>query len=168
MSHINIQYYKSKIGELILGSFNDELCLVDFKYRRMRNTIDNRIKNGLNSEFTLANNSLLDRTRSQLSEYFAGDRHQFNLPLLMVGTEFQQAVWNTLLQLPYGSTTTYQDLANSIGHSNAVRAVGSANGANCIAVIIPCHRVIGGNGDLAGYAGGLPVKKRLLKLESEG
>jgi len=162
---INIQYYKTKIGELIFGSFEDKLCLLDFRYRKMRRTVDNRIKKGLNSDFAEQDDKILRKTRQQLDEYFAGDRKEFNVPLLMVGTDFQKSVWNALMNVPYGTTSTYLQLAKNINNKTAVRAVANANGANSIGLIIPCHRIIGSNGKLVGYGGGLPVKKWLLRLE---
>ena len=101
----------------------------------------------------------------QLDEYFAGRRQRFELPLAPQGTAFQQAVWQALLQIPFGQTRCYSALAAEIERPKAVRAVGAANGANPIAIIIPCHRVIGSDGSLTGYAGGLPRKALLLKLE---
>jgi O-6-methylguanine DNA methyltransferase len=104
---------------------------------------------------------------SQLSEYFSGKRRDFTLDLAPKGTPFQLAVWNELLRIPYGSTISYAELARRIGKPSAVRAVGAANGANPIPVIIPCHRVIGANGTLTGYGGGLERKQWLLALEGE-
>lgn len=165
MNQINIHYFKTKIGELILGSFDNKLCLLDFRYRRMRTTVDNRIKKGLNAEFIEQDDPILKETRTQISEYLAGDRKEFDLPLLMVGTDFQKNVWNALLKVSYGDTSSYLQLAKDINNEKAVRAVASANGANAISIMIPCHRIIGSNGELVGYGGGLPIKKRLLKLE---
>ncbi len=165
MNHINIQYYKTKVGELILGSFDNRLCILDFKYRKMRAAVDSRIKKGLNAEFIENDDELLEDTKKQLDEYLGGSRKEFSLPLLMVGTDFQQRVWNALMKVPYGTTSTYLHLAKTINNEKAVRAVASANGANSIGIVIPCHRIIGSNGELVGYGGGLPVKKRLLKLE---
>ena len=165
MNQINIQYYKTKIGGLILGSFDCRLCLLDFRYRKMRTTVDNRIKNGLKAEFVEQDDEILEKTRKQLDEYLNGDRREFDVPLLMVGTDFQKSVWNALMKVPYGATSTYLQLAKDINNKKAVRAVAGANGANSIGVIIPCHRIIGSDGELVGYGGGLPVKKRLLKLE---
>lgn len=107
----------------------------------------------------------LREARHQLEDYFAGTRRSFDVPLLPAGTPFQQAVWQALLAIPYGETTSYGEIARRIGRPRAVRAVGAANGANPIPVIIPCHRVIGANGSLTGYGGGLPIKQRLLALE---
>jgi len=165
MKQINIQYYKTKIGELILGSFDGKLCMLDYRYRRMRRTVDNRIAKGLDAVIAERDDDILRETRRQLDEYLTGERSEFDIPLLMVGTDFQKEVWNALLKVSYGTTSTYLQLAKDIGNEAAVRAVASANGANAIGVIIPCHRIIGSDGTLVGYAGGLPVKKRLLKLE---
>ena len=101
----------------------------------------------------------------QISEYFAGARTTFDLPLAPAGTPFQQAVWRELLSIPYGTTTSYRDLARAIGRPSAIRAVGAANGRNPLAIVIPCHRVIGSNGHLTGYGGGLHIKETLLALE---
>lgn len=165
MNQINIQYYKTKIGELILGSFEGKLCLLDFRYRKMRKTVDDRIKKGLNAIFFVHDDEILKKTREQLDEYLNGYRKEFDIPLLMVGTDFQKSVWVALMKVPYGTTTTYLQLAKNINNEKAVRAVAGANGANSIGLIIPCHRIIGSDGELVGYGGGLPVKKRLLKLE---
>ena len=102
----------------------------------------------------------------QLHEYFAGERTEFDLPLDPEGTRFQKDVWNALLEIPYGQRRSYSDVARRIGRPDAVRAVGAANGANPIAVVIPCHRVVGRDGTLTGYGAGLPVKRYLLDLEA--
>ena len=167
MDQINIQYCKTMIGEMILGSFEGKLCLLDFRYRRMRTTVDNRIKKGLNAEFVEQDDEVLVKTKQQLDEYLFGNRKEFDIPLLTVGTEFQKSVWNALIKVPYGTTSTYLQLAKDINNPKAVRAVANANGANSISLIIPCHRIIGTNGELVGYGGGLAVKKRLLKLEKD-
>jgi len=108
---------------------------------------------------------ILNRAIQQLDEYFSGQRTQFELPLAAKGTAFQQSVWNALCRIPYGETWSYQQLADAIGNPKAVRAVGLANGKNPLSVIVPCHRVIGKNGKLTGYAGGVETKQRLLELE---
>jgi methylated-DNA-[protein]-cysteine S-methyltransferase len=107
----------------------------------------------------------LDDLKTQLTGYFSGTRRAFDIPLAPKGTPFQLAVWNALLEIPYGDTVTYAELARRIGKPSAVRAVGAANGANPIPVIIPCHRVIGSNGTLTGYGGGIERKQWLLALE---
>lgn len=108
---------------------------------------------------------LLEMATNQLVEYFAGVRRHFDLPLAPRGTAFQQKVWQALQQVGYGQTTSYKEIARRIGHPAAVRAVGAANGRNPIAIVVPCHRIIGANGTLTGYAGGLGRKAALLKLE---
>ena len=167
MNQVDIQYCKTKIGELILGSFDDKLCLLDFRYRRMRSTVDNRIKSALNVEYLEQDNNVLKAARKQIDEYLIGKRTAFEVPILMVGSGFQKQVWNALKNVKYGETASYSDLAKNIDNEKAVRAVASANGANSLGLIIPCHRIIGTNGELVGYGGGLPVKKRLLNLEKE-
>jgi methylated-DNA-[protein]-cysteine S-methyltransferase len=107
----------------------------------------------------------LDKPIRQLRAYFAGELETFDLPLAPEGTPFQQTVWNELCKIPYGQTVSYGDLARRIGNPNASRAVGLANGSNPIPIVIPCHRVIGSNGKLTGYGGGLPIKEKLLALE---
>lgn len=165
MTQICVQYHKTRIGELILGSYEGKLCLLDFRYRKMRSAIDKRIQDGLNAEFTPQDDEILDRTQEQINEYLSGSRTSFDIPLIIVGSDFQKAVWNALMQIPYGKTASYLDLAKVIDNEKAVRAVAGANGANAIAIIIPCHRIIGNNGELVGYGGGLAVKKKLLDLE---
>ncbi|CED57353.1 putative uncharacterized protein [Aliivibrio wodanis] len=165
MNQINIQHFKHPYAEFVLGSYDGKLCLCDFLYRKMRSTVDDRIKRSLNAEFVERNDDVLESTKTQLEEYFLGERSVFDIPLLLVGTDFQKSVWDALNKVKYGDIVTYQDLALSIGNESAVRAVGNANGANGLAIIIPCHRVIGSQGELVGYGGGLSLKKRLLELE---
>jgi len=167
MNQISIQYFKTKIGELILGSFENKLCLLDFRYRKMRKTVDASRLFGLVAEFIERDSDILKETRKQIDEYLNGKRIKFEIPLLLVGTDFQESVWKSLMEVKYGETASYLDLARKIGNEKAVRAVAGANGANAIGLIIPCHRIIGSNGELVGYGGGLPAKKRLLKLEKE-
>ena len=168
MNQIHIQFYKTKIGEMIIGSFEEKLCLLDFRYRKMRHAVDSRIQKGLNGEFTEQNSQTINQTKRELDEYLNGERIEFTVPLLMIGTDFQKSVWHALMDVPYGTTSTYLDLAKSIGNETATRAVASANGANAIALIIPCHRIIGSDGQLVGYGGGLSIKQRLLNLEKGG
>ena len=162
---IKTEYFKTPIGELILGSFNDKLCLCDWRYRKMRSSIDSRLTRGINARYVEESSTLVNHTKAQLTQYFNGERHQFEIPILLIGTDFQKEVWNALLEIPYGKTNTYLQLAKDLNNENAIRAVATANGANAISIIIPCHRIIGSNGDLVGYAGGLEAKMKLLKLE---
>jgi methylated-DNA-[protein]-cysteine S-methyltransferase len=110
--------------------------------------------------------ALLEPARRQLGEYFAGERTEFDLELRPAGAPFQLEVWRALLGIPYGETASYGEIAREIGHPTAFRAVGAANGQNPIAIIVPCHRVIGSDGSLTGYGGGLPTKRALLDLEA--
>ena len=109
---------------------------------------------------------LIKKTYQELLEYFAGKRKTFDIPLKQSGTDFQMRVWNALCQIPYGKTVTYKDIAKKIGNEKASRAVGMANHNNPICIIVPCHRVIGKNGNLTGYAEGLDIKARLLEIEA--
>ena len=110
--------------------------------------------------------SLIREAFSQIESYLSGNLKKFDLPLEMHGTDFQKQVWNALLSIPYGSTASYKDVALAIGNPGSVRAVGMANNKNPIAIIVPCHRVIGSDGSLVGYGGGIELKRRLLELES--
>ena len=116
-------------------------------------------------EYETADTPLLKEADRQITEYFGGTRTTFDLPLEPEGTEFERAVWSALLTIAYGQVRSYKEIAVQIGRPKACRAVGRANGLNPISIIIPCHRVIGSNGSLTGYAGGLPLKEQLLKLE---
>ncbi len=165
MKRIYIEYYKTKIGELILGDYDNKICLVDFRYRRMRQVVDNRIKKGLNSCFFEKKTFLLDTAKKQIDEYLLAKRTLFSLPIITVGTDFQKEVWNKLIEIPYGKTSTYLKIATFLNKPKAARAVANANGKNAIGLVIPCHRVIESSGSLGGYGGGIAVKKRLLKLE---
>ncbi|MDR1877863.1 MAG: methylated-DNA--[protein]-cysteine S-methyltransferase [Flavobacteriaceae bacterium] len=167
MAFIKIQYYKTGYGELILGSYEEKLCLCDWRYRKNRETIDSRIKKFLKSEFVEETSTPVQEAILQLEEYFRRERKEFSIPILLCGTDFQQSVWNELLKIPYGKTETYLGQAKKMKNEKAIRAVASANGANAISIMIPCHRVIGSNGELTGYAGGLPTKKQLLEIETD-
>jgi methylated-DNA-[protein]-cysteine S-methyltransferase len=165
MTHINIQYYQHPYAEFILGSYDGKLCLCDFRYRKMRQVIDNRIQRALNKTFVEKNDEIIAQTKFELEEYFLGIRTVFTIPLLMLGTQFQKLVWHALTDVNYGYTATYQDLALRIGIENSLSEIKQANGANGLAIIVPCHRVISRQGELVGYGGGLSLKKRLLTLE---
>src|SRR5699024_718199 len=117
---------------------------------KMRDQVDSRIKSGLQAEFELQETDLLNETKIQLDEYFARERTTFDLPLLFVGSDFQKTVWEKLLTIPYGKTISYIELARALGDEKAIRAVATANGANAISILVPCHRVIGSDGSLTG------------------
>jgi len=165
MEPILIHPFHTPFGELLLGSFNNELCLCDWRYRRMRTTIDVRIQRGLQAEYAEGASPVIDQAKAQLNAYFAGERTTFDLPLRMVGTAFQQRVWQALLAVPFGTTMSYAELTTKVAEPTAIRAVASANGANALSIIGPGHRIIGSNGEMTGYAGGVGVKRRLLELE---
>ena len=162
---INIGYYKSPMGELVLGEYGNKLCLCDWKYRARRDTIDRRILDSTGASFAEADSDIFKETIKQLEEYFSGKRKEFSIPISLIGSDFQKAVWDQLLNIPSGSTLSYSELTAKVSDPGAIRAVASAVGANAIALIVPCHRVIGSRGELTGYAGGIGTKKKLLKLE---
>lgn len=166
MKKIQIQYYQSPCGELILGSFENELCMCDWTSEKRRAAIDKRIKGLLHADYEIGSSEVIEKAILQLDEYFTRKRKTFDIPLLLVGTEFQKTVWRELLRIPYGTTASYGELSKKLGNPKAVRAVAASNGANSISILIPCHRIIGSNRKLTGYAGGLEAKKFLLELES--
>ena len=164
---IEIKKYVSPCGTLILGSFDGKLCLCDWADGRRRATTDQRLQRILNANFVEGSSDVIEKAQQQLNEYFLNQRREFDIPLLFVGTDFQKKVWNELLKIPYGTAISYGELAKRIGMPNAVRAVANANAVNAISIIAPCHRVIGSNGSLTGYGGGLERKRFLLELETQ-
>lgn len=167
MQTILIQYYQSPCGELILGSFEDRLCLCDWVNENRRSMIDKRIQKSLEAGYEAGSSEVIAKAVVRLDEYFARKRKTFDIPLLLVGTEFQKSVWQELQNIPYGKTLSYGELSQRLGEPKAVRAVSAANGANPISIFVPCHRVIGRDHKLTGYAGGLAAKKELLELEAD-
>lgn len=167
-SNIFIQQYHSPCGDLLLASFEDKLCLCDWlNGKHDKAVIIKRLETALRAGLIEIPSDVTKAAGCELDEYFAGKRTMFNTPLWMIGTDFQKSVWRALLSIPYGTTKSYGELAVQIGNPKAVRAVGAANGANGISIFIPCHRVIGKNHCLTGYAGGLEAKKYLLDLENK-
>ncbi len=162
---INIEYFKTPLGELILGEYNGKLSLCDWRYRKMRDSIDEKIQTALKANYVEKKSSIIEETRRQLCQYIDQNRSDFDIPLCFIGTDFQKKVWNALLKIPYGKTMTYSALAKQLGNIKAIRAVATANGANPISIIVPCHRIIGSDGSMVGYAGGMEIKKKLLQLE---
>ncbi len=150
-------YYDSPIGTLLLAGDSSALSLLGFPGGSMARR---------HEQGWVEDSQPFRQVSRQLDEYFAGTRRDFDLPLAPAGTAFQQAVWQALTEIPYGETWSYGQLAQHIGKPKASRAVGAANGLNPIPVIIPCHRVIGSNGKLTGFGGGLETKSFLLNLES--
>jgi AraC family transcriptional regulator of adaptative response/methylated-DNA-[protein]-cysteine methyltransferase len=163
---VTIGWVESPVGPLVAGATEDAVCLLEFSDRRMLETQLAALRRRFGAALVPGGNRWLDALRAQLAEYFAGTRRAFELPLSYPGTPFQVKVWSSLLEIPYGGTCSYQDIARRIGQPGAVRAVGTANGMNRIAIVIPCHRVVNANGDLGGYGGGLWRKRLLLDLES--
>ena len=142
--------------------------MCDSATERHHERVRRRLSRPLDVEFTEGTSAVIEAAVTQLDEYFAGERREFDVPLMFAGTEFQKQVWNELLQIPFSRTTTYGELARRIGHPAAVRAIANAVGSNALSVLVPCHRVLGADGTLTGYAGGLPAKRHLLNLESPG
>lgn len=153
----NMIYYKSPIGNLIIMEEENAIIKLCFKEQEITNIKDIQ-------EFETP---LLKKAKKQLEEYFEGKRKKFDLALRLNGTSFQNKVWKALLNIPYAKTCSYKDIAKNIGNENASRAVGNANNKNPLPIFIPCHRVIGSNRKLIGYAGGLDIKIKLLELERE-
>lgn len=156
---------ESPIGPMLAGVTDDGICLLEFIGQRRHIRQQETICKWLQCKAVPGEHKWLKLLKKQLAEYFAGKRREFDLPLVYPGTSFQQKVWQQLLQIPYGETISYQELARRVGDENASRAVGTANGCNRLAVIIPCHRVVNKSGNLGGYGGGLHRKSWLLKLE---
>lgn len=142
--------YKTNICELYIGEENNKITNISFT------------KDFIGE---IEETELIKKAYKQIEEYLKGERIKFDLPIYLDGTEFQKKVWNALIDIPYGKVATYKDIAKKIGNEKAFRAVGNANNKNPIAIVVPCHRVIGANGKLVGYAGGLTVKKNLLEIE---
>ena len=165
MMEVNIQYYDSPCGELILASAGDELCLCDWNGMPCAERNKRRLARLLNAEFVAQSSAVLEQTKRELDEYFAGRRKTFDVPLHPVGTDFQKRVWQALLEIPYGETRTYKEIARRVDNTKGVRAVAGAIGANGISILIPCHRVIGSGHSLTGFAGGLDAKRLLLETE---
>jgi AraC family transcriptional regulator of adaptative response/methylated-DNA-[protein]-cysteine methyltransferase len=154
------------LGPMLAGASVDGICLLEFVDRRMLETQLARLGKLLKARVVPGSHPHLDRLEKQLEEYFAGQRREFDLPLDLPGTPFQVRVWAELQAIPYGTTRSYKEQAEAVGDPKAVRAVAKANGDNRIAIIIPCHRVVGCNGELVGYGGGLWRKQFLLNHES--
>ena len=167
MKQVNIKYYDSPCGEIILASMGDELCLCDWNEMPCAERNKHRLLRYMKADFKIETSPILDQTKKQLDEYFAGNRKIFDIPLHPVGTDFQKQVWHALLEIPYGETRSYKEIAIRIGKPKGIRAMASAIGANGISIFVPCHRVIGSNHSLIGFAGGLDAKRKLLELEAE-
>lgn len=162
---VHVTRVDSPVGPLVLGATASSLVLLEFVDRRLLPAQVARVARALDCVFAPGETPMLAQARAELDEYFAGSRTRFDVPLEMTGTPFQVSVWKALLEIPSGETRSYKQIAAAIGRPEAVRAVARANGDNRLAIVVPCHRVIGADGTLVGYGGGLWRKQRLLDLE---
>lgn len=166
MESIVISRYDSPLGEMIIGSYSEAICICGWAGSERLAEVEHRVNRCLCTRMVGGQTAAIQNAISQLEEYFAGERKEFEVPIQFAGSEFQCRVWKELMAIPYGVTISYAEQARRMGNAKAVRAVASANAANAISIIVPCHRVIGGNHKLTGYAGGLEVKQKLLELET--
>lgn len=157
--------FETELGTMIAGATEEGLCLLEFVDRlSLKSELDD-LTQYLGDDVSEGENDQIAAVRKQLDEYFEGTRKSFDLKLITPGTDFQQRVWKELLNIPYGTTRTYLQQSEALGNKLAIRAVAGANGMNRIAIVIPCHRVIGSDGSLTGYGGGVKRKKWLLNHE---
>jgi AraC family transcriptional regulator, regulatory protein of adaptative response / methylated-DNA-[protein]-cysteine methyltransferase len=170
MENTTIVYrdFESPLGEMIAGATPRGVCFLEWHDRGGVEQILRRVEKRYKSEPTPGNNAHIDQLESELTGYFSGTLRQFSTSTDVTGTPFEQTVWAQLLAIPYGQVKSYGEIATAIGKNGASRAVGRANGANYISIVVPCHRVIESNGSLRGYGGGLWRKKWLLELEQDG
>ena len=150
---INYFCYDTEIGTIKISENDRKIIGLGFSDLKKENEIEKETNS-------------IRKTYLQLKEYLSGKRKSFDIEIEMMGTEFQKKVWKELLNIPYGETRSYKDVATAIGNKKACRAVGNANNKNPIAIIVPCHRVVGSNGGMTGYAGGIDIKEKLLKIEN--
>jgi O-6-methylguanine DNA methyltransferase len=160
-----IRWVDSPVGPLLIGAVDEAIVLLEFCDPDQLAERLARIRKSHGRSLVQGEHPLLVRLRAQLGEYFAATRTTFDVPLSFPGSGFQERVWSALRTIPYGATCSYGDIAKQLGDANMMRAVGAANGANPIAIVIPCHRVVNANGDLGGFGGGLWRKQILLDLE---
>lgn len=162
---IEVDLVETPLGPVVVGATSSALCLLEFATRRMLATQVDVLRRRFGSTIVPGRNDVVDRTAEELSEYFAGRRARFDVPVAAPGTPFQERVWAAVRAIPFGQTRSYEAIARDVGRPGAVRAVGTANGANRIAIVIPCHRVCRKSGELGGYGGGRWRKQALLDLE---
>lgn len=162
---VTLREIKTPVGLMTIGATGRAVVLADFTERRMMAAQLASVRRRIGPT-SYGDSPLLDRMEQQLREFFDGERHEFDLPLEMPGSGFQERVWSELARIPYGKTISYRELASRVGAPAASRAVGRANGSNRLAIIVPCHRVVASGGGLGGYGGGLPAKRHLLDLEA--
>jgi len=159
------QTIDTPIGLMVAGAVKEGICLLEFADRKMLNAEYRILKKYLETGIADGNNIHLDNLRKELDDYFSGKKKEFSVPLVYTGTDFQKSVWDELIRIPYGTTRSYGKQAAALGNTLSVRAVAGANGMNKISIIVPCHRVIGEDGNLTGYGGGLWRKKWLIEHE---
>jgi AraC family transcriptional regulator of adaptative response/methylated-DNA-[protein]-cysteine methyltransferase len=164
---IDVMRIESPLGTLFACAVEQGICLLEFSDRKMLETEFKSLSKQMNATIVQGDNPHFNILAQELKEYFEGSRKKFSVPLFLPGTDFQKAAWESLQRIPYGTTRSYQQQALDINRPGAVRAVANANGMNRIAIVIPCHRVIGSDGQLTGYGGGLWRKKWLLDFERE-
>jgi len=164
---INTTIIETPLGEMVAGATEEGVCLLEFHDRKILPTEFKDLARLLETTIEEGENKHLNNLRKQLREYFEGKRKEFTIPLIIPGTEFQKAVWMELQNIKFGSTRSYQEQADALKSPDSVRAVANANGMNRISILIPCHRVIGSDGRLVGYGGGLKRKKWLLDHEKK-
>lgn len=164
---VEVSRLPTPLGPMLAAATSEALVMLEFVDRRALPTQVRRIRERLGAVFAPGRNPLIARAAGELEEYFEGERREFGIPLLSPGTSFQQEIWSALREIPYGETRSYADIGRAVGRPSAVRAVGRANGLNALAILVPCHRVVGSDGRLVGYGGGLWRKQRLLDLEHE-
>lgn len=157
--------YATPCGDLILGDHDGRLCLAVWAADSQPASVVHRVCRHLRARLRDGSTPLLDQAGLQLDQYFRGERREFDVPLLPIGTDFQQRAWRQLQTIPYGTTITYGEQAAAMGQPTATRAIAHANGQNAISIFIPCHRVIGADGKLTGYAGGIEAKRWLTDWE---
>jgi AraC family transcriptional regulator, regulatory protein of adaptative response / methylated-DNA-[protein]-cysteine methyltransferase len=163
---IRVAWLDSPLGPLLAAAREEGIVLLEFTERRLLEAQFDSLRKHFKVSLVPGEHHHLRQLKTELGEYFRGARTRFTLPLAYPGSEFQRAVWTALLDIPYGQTCSYDDLARAVGRPGACRAVGTTNGKNRIAILIPCHRVVNKNGRLGGYGGGLWRKQRLLEIES--
>jgi AraC family transcriptional regulator of adaptative response/methylated-DNA-[protein]-cysteine methyltransferase len=164
---VKITKIETPLGEMVAGATEEGICLLEFSDRRMLPTEYKDISRLLKTSIEDGENQHLKNLEKQLKEYFDGERKEFSIPLVAPGSEFQKNVWKELQNIPFGSTRSYQEQAIALRRPDSVRAVAAANGMNRISIVIPCHRVIGSDGRLTGYGGGLKRKRWLLDHEQK-
>lgn len=162
---IVLSWVESALGPLVVGSTGEGICLLEFSDRRLLERQMKTVQSRFRRAVVPGSDAHLERLRDELDRYFAGTLRDFTVPVVAPGSAFQEKVWQALRRIPYGETRSYQDIAGEVGVPGASRAVGTANGSNRIAIVLPCHRVVNQDGRLGGYGGGLWRKRWLLELE---